>query len=88
MTTKMELSYQQTPRERYYTPMNDQVADLIDSFPGVRVVGSGGGSMMIADMDAQVADQSFIVVGTSNNIRMLAAAIERQIDRPVGVVAV
>lgn len=82
---KYELTYKQTPRERYKSKMNDDVDDLIEAYPGIRLIDSSGGAMMTAESDAMVADQSFTVEGTNNNVVHLAAAIERKIDRPVKV---
>lgn len=83
--SKVALSYRQTPRERYHSSMNNEVADLIEAYPGIRMIDASGGSMMIADSDQLAADQSFTVKGSQGTIRGLALAIERQIERPVEI---
>lgn len=81
---KYDLTYYQTPAERYRSGMNDTVADLVESFPGIRLIGSAGGSP-VTNTDDRVADQTFTVEGTQGVIRSLAMAIEREINRDVEI---
>jgi len=83
--SKVRLSYRQTPRERYHTPMNDEVADLVENYPGIRVIDTSGGAMMSADPEAMVADQSFTIEGDQGIIRGLAQQVEQFIQRPVEI---
>jgi hypothetical protein len=84
---KYHLTYRQTPRERYRTEMNANVEDMIVAYPGVRLVDSSGGSVMIADEDAMVADNTFTVEGTQDTVRGLVSAIQREIGRTVQIEA-
>lgn len=81
---KYEVSYKQTPRERYETPMNDVVVDIVESFPGIRLIGVSGGSEM-GDQNSMIADQSYCVEGTQGTVRSLAHAIQRQVNRTVEI---
>lgn len=87
MTTRYDLTYRQTPSERYRSGMNEEVAELADCYPGVRLVSTSGGSMLEQRDrgDTMIADNTLTVEGSLSNVRGLATAIERHLGRSVEI---
>lgn len=78
------LSYRQSPRERYDSNMNQEVRTIIEQTPDIEIVGESGGTMLGADYDDVVADQTFdIETDNPEALRQLAEWLSRKFDRKV-----
>ena len=83
---KYDLTYRQTPSERYRSGMNEEVEEFVDAYPGIRLISHSGGSMVDdTNQDDMIADNTFTVEGRQADVRALASAIQRQIGRTVEI---
>lgn len=81
-----QLEYQQTPRERYDTDMNERVETLVKSF-GYPIAETYGGTGM-GEADDLVAENGFVIEAGSLHAQKVATAIEKLINRSVAVTEV
>lgn len=78
---KARLYYQQTPNERYDTPMDREIQRMLEAH-SLKVIGGGGGSGM-GDADEMCAENDFDVEGRAKHIRLAARVIENVYNRDV-----
>lgn len=76
------LDYVQTPHERYETDVNANAErEILHS--NLNLVGQAGGAGFSADPDELIADQSFYVTGTREDVASMAITLTEIVGRPV-----